>query len=393
MTGTLERGDGNQIAFMPYIETDIGLIPDLSCSDTITTVQYTRQDAISEKAILPLEFHLSTGTTRWISKKGVNQKADISEADKKNVSNAIFTALRTEFAWSLLDSTITNWNEYRHNFCKYSKLLIVTANYEIAQNTLMRLKQKYNFKSKIATSHESIEAQKAIRDFKIGSIDILVTIAMAYEGLDVPEISHICCLTNIRSTPWLIQMCGRAVRINKNAGSYESQIGYIFAPDDINLKSVVEQIKTEQLGIIKTKQSQQQQLSSKKSSDRIEIVPIASTHGDSRILNIDNNNNITHRTHHLSIYGETQSEKEKKLRKKIDTHVKKYSFANRFNPHIINFKIKSFFDKKREDMTLEELKKVLKHIKIIYPISEIRGTGYKRVPTKAVPYNYENTIL
>ena len=50
----------------------------------------------------------------------------------------------------------------------------------------------------IATSHDTAEAIERIEDFKTGQLDILVTIAMAYEGLDVPEVSHIACLTHIR---------------------------------------------------------------------------------------------------------------------------------------------------------------------------------------------------
>jgi len=42
---------------------------------------------------------------------------------------------------------------------------------------------------------------------------ILVTVAMAYEGLNVPKISVICCLSHIRSAPWLEQCFARANRL------------------------------------------------------------------------------------------------------------------------------------------------------------------------------------
>ena len=35
---------------------------------------------------------------------------------------------------------------------------------------------------------------------------ILVTVAMAYEGLDAPEVAVVAALTHIRSLPWLEQM-------------------------------------------------------------------------------------------------------------------------------------------------------------------------------------------
>jgi type I site-specific restriction endonuclease len=39
---------------------------------------------------------------------------------------------------------------------------------------------------------------------------VLVTVAMAYEGMDCPEVSHVVALTHIRSRPWLEQMIARA---------------------------------------------------------------------------------------------------------------------------------------------------------------------------------------
>jgi len=56
---------------------------------------------------------------------------------------------------------------------------------------------------------------------KTDKIDVLVTVAMAYEGLNIPAVSHIICLTRIRSAPWIEQMTARANRIDKNGGPYE----------------------------------------------------------------------------------------------------------------------------------------------------------------------------
>jgi len=41
---------------------------------------------------------------------------------------------------------------------------------------------------------------------------ILVTVAMAYEGLDAPEVAVVAALTHIRSQPWLEQMTARNAR-------------------------------------------------------------------------------------------------------------------------------------------------------------------------------------
>ena len=61
---------------------------------------------------------------------------------------------------------------------------------------------------------------------------VLVTVGMAYEGMDAPEISHVACLTHIRSVPWLEQMVARATRFDAFGGDYEEQRAIIYHPDD-----------------------------------------------------------------------------------------------------------------------------------------------------------------
>lgn len=61
---------------------------------------------------------------------------------------------------------------------------------------------------------------------------ILVTVAMAYEGLDAPEVGVVAALTHIRSRPWLEQMMARATRVDPRAGPYAAQQALLFHPDD-----------------------------------------------------------------------------------------------------------------------------------------------------------------
>src|SRR3712207_319257 len=77
------------------------------------------------------------------------------------------------------------------------------------------------------TSHEALAAFRLLAE-----PSILVTVAMAYEGLDAPETAVVAALTSIRSRPWLEQMVARASRVDPNGGPYESQRALVFHPDD-----------------------------------------------------------------------------------------------------------------------------------------------------------------
>lgn len=374
MTGTLERGDGKKIGFMPYDEIGKGYKPNLRNNDKTITIEYSRRDALAEKAIIPLSFHLSDGHAKWIDKSGLEMECDIKKAPKDIASQALFTAISTGFADELLQSGLQHWQKIKEHNPK-SKLLIVTANYKLAQKLAEKL-SGMGLNSGIATSHESKKAAQAIKKFKTNSLDILVTIAMAYEGLDVPDITHIICLTNIRSTPWIEQMAARSVRVQKEI-PYESQAGYIFAPDDIFFREIVKKIEKEQLPFVQktSKMDGDEQLSlftdnENNEENPFKIQPLESSLNGHREVYLGNalpkkKDNVKYKP--VTIQQElTPTEIETSLRQKIQKHVGMYCFNRDFKHEDINREIKEKFGTGRKDMTISELKRVYAWIQKMY---------------------------
>jgi superfamily II DNA or RNA helicase len=86
--------------------------------------------------------------------------------------------------------------------------------------------------AQLATS-DTPHAHELLAAFRLNpEPSVLVTVAMAYEGLDAPEVAVVAALTHIRSRPWLEQMVARATRVDPNAGAYERQQALVFHPDD-----------------------------------------------------------------------------------------------------------------------------------------------------------------
>ena len=390
-TGTIERGDGSKIAFIPYKKHSDGFEPNIEGNETAATIKYSRSDALSEKAIIPLNFHLSDGNAKWINKDGALRQSAISKAPKSISSQALFTALSTGFADELLGLSLKHWMELR-KFNRLARLLVVATNYEEAKKILKKLDSR-GFHAEIATSHESTHATMSINKFKSGVTRILVTIAMAYEGLDVPEITHIVCLTNIRSTPWIEQMTARAVRIDRKAGPYETQVGYIFAPDDVYFREIVAQIQKEQLPFVGPEKEMQMSLFPKEDgAENIQILPLNSKLNGHRTICLGGTLEPA-----FDYAPETPSEIEASLHDQIESHVRQFSFINRYNPKRLNTEIKRHFDKPRAAMTSNELEAVLAYVKKTYPLNgwppspytgqaKSRGGGV-RVRTKAVPWD------
>jgi len=413
MTGTLGRGDKKEIAYinyknkMPYFK---------NCGEEALIV-YSRIDALKEKAILPIEFHLSDGEFEWAKRNGehASVKSFKQAYTPQQKSEALFTAINSEFATGLLRSCVVSWQSLKKKNSN-AKLLIVTAGRKQAGNAVFMLNRGVGIKAEIAISHESKKAIKSIKRFKSGKCCCLVTIAMAYEGLDVPGITHICVLTNIRSREWIEQMLARGVRIDKNraAGPYESQRCYVFAPMDRQFKKVVDMIRKQQVSAIeffsKIKEEKEIDIEQDKELDpdaikKGEIIPISSkiTGKDSFLMGLENNGSVNQETE-INIPVMTIKEQELFTRKTVHNHVNQYCFKNRYRQERINHELKLKFGKARKLMTLPELKTLMTYLIEYYPVEktetirDIKGISIRRgksirVSNKVKPFFGSSDII
>ena len=385
MTGTMARGDEQRIAFLDYQSSSAGWIPVLEDTEDTRIIEYSRADALSEKAIIPLKFSLHDGHATWKDEFGKEKTTTLAKAGD-DASKAIYTALSTEYAEELLGIAFEHWRAHRAKVPS-SKFLVVTANLKHAKAAAAWMKARW-YASEIATSHESEAAHKAIKRFKDGGLDILVSIAMASEGLDVPSVSHEAILTHVRSIPWIEQCICRAVRIDPAAGRWENQCGYIFAPDDPLFREIVRRIESDQLPIARKSRAlsdEEEQLSlfdkAPSGEKRLSFTPLASRLTSRRELNLGGNGSGPQVQ---TPFPKTPSEIEQDLRESIERHVRLYEWNNRIQPPgKINREILSHFGKPRAEMTIQELEAVRRHVLATYPQNRIRGTGRPRVPTKA----------
>lgn len=381
MTGTLERGDQSRIAFIPYRGHGKTITPFLQNGPGTAVIRYTRTDALEEKAIIPLSFHLSDGSAEWEDRRG--RKVHVSSMDKMSyddANKALYTALKTEYADHLLTTGIRHWQEHA---AKYpgSKCLVVTSNITEAKRHIASLSGLS--RCDIATSEDSTAALKVINKMKAGKLDVIVTVAMAYEGLSIPEISHIICLTRIRSTPWIEQMTARANRISPSGGEYHEQTGHIFAPADPLFKQTMAKIEAEQAPILEERKALRPRPSRGAQAEdggfRLEpapggIIPLSSALTDKREMLLCKR-----------APEKTASEQEAELKNTIDNHIKRYAAKNRFKPQTLNYEVLISMGKRRQDMTIKELEICLAHVRAKYPLSFIRGTG-RRCSMKAQPF-------
>ena len=348
MSGTLARGDGKPIAFLPY-ENGVVKVP-----NDWERIDYTRSQAIKEGAILPVYFKTFDAHAKWKDKEGNTLKAKTLKISKK-ANEALFSALSTEFAFEIIESTIDHWLDYKKNVFNRAKLLIVAPNINLANKYHRYLKSR-GYESLIATSEDDKEAEENIKRFKgirEPEIDILDTVAMAYEGLSVKPATHIACLTHIRSIPWLEQLFARVNRLDDG-----KTCGWVFGPMDKNFEDAIISIEKEQQLAIEMKEKRERE-GSGGLSERKEIIPLQSGAIGVNIQDVINQE-----------LPMSPSEEEEFLKKEIEDHISKYVKGKRYDKRHVNKSIKNIFGKSRTEMTIPELKDVLGYLRNIYHIKE-----------------------
>lgn len=231
MTGTLETNDNSLIYNVPYSATPRGYELALS-SFRGEVIRYSRSLALAESAVVPVEFHYHDGPVKWEDRSGI-QESRLSDVESSSESQAVWTALRTELADQLLANCIAHWRAFG------DRLLVVTADQQTAKLYHAEVRRQ-GISAGLAIS-DADAAHSDIEQFRQGGFECLVTCQMAYEGLDVPSITHTACLTHIRSLPWILQMLARGWRALPGKNRC-----WAFVPNDPKMNRVIERIRKEQ---------------------------------------------------------------------------------------------------------------------------------------------------
>lgn len=388
-SGTFERGDKQPIAFLPYVEFGEKEILDLNPTTDRRVINYGRVDAIAQGAIIKLHFEMLDARAEWADNKGRTIQVDSLDEEarsQKDYRAALRTALTTEYAHQLLDGCVAQWLAHRKTIYSLAKLLVVAPNIDIAKTYKKYLEELTGLKVLIATSDDSKEARTNIKLYGNSRYhNILITVGMAYEGLDVKEITFIACLTFIRSKPWLEQCFARA---NRNASGKD--YGVIWGPRDHFFLQVIERIVKQQTQAAKERKEKEDSESPGPNGQSNGIAAIASEGTFRYAMDFSTGENISAAeaghlqdmagrvemtgasTFQLKLFADedfveapsykqapllTVREQEDRLRKQIVKFVRGYCIRNRIDWAIPHREIKAQFgDKSIKIMTVDELK-------------------------------------
>jgi superfamily II DNA or RNA helicase len=242
MSGTLYRHDREKVPFIEYDEDGRAL----------AQIAYTRADALREQAVLQLNITRYDGFVQYEHKAAEHSSA-LSNAAAKEQPRSLKTALlKPDYVDDLVMQSMHSWMAYRASV--YSSRAIVVCHTQAEAKRVSRLigSEFRQLEIALAISDER-DASKVIKKFREKRFgDVLVTVGMAYEGLDVPDCTHLICLTDTRSTPWLDQCFARVTRFDSECRlSWEQQFAYVHVPDDARMCEYILNMEQEQLAITK----------------------------------------------------------------------------------------------------------------------------------------------
>jgi superfamily II DNA or RNA helicase len=265
LSGTLQRADGRSILWLPYRNGRRAKTREVDlAAEGWAVVGYSRAQALAERAVLPVVFGAVDGEASWLdeARAPVGPHRLFSHWPIETTRPALFTALRTGFADELLRAAFDATRTLRASRRRarglppgteargLGKLLVVAPDQANARRYAAVLRDwvpnGQGDTVQLATSDER-DAHDTLARFRVtAEPSVLVTVAMAYEGLDAPDVAVVAALTHIRSRAWLEQMVARATRIDPNGGAYGEQSATVFHPDDPLFARFRHSIETEQ---------------------------------------------------------------------------------------------------------------------------------------------------
>ena len=263
LSGTLQRADGRGILWLPYRTGPRAKTREVDfAAPGWAVVGYSRAQALAERAVLPVVFGALDGEATWLDegRVAVGPHRLASPWPVETTRPALFTALRTGFAEALLrrafEATRNLRAERRRDLAAtdgrrgLGKLLVVAPDQTTARHYVDVLRgwlpERQRPTVQLATSDER-DAHEILARFRLrAEPSVLVTVAMAYEGLDAPEVAVVAALTHVRSRAWLEQMMARATRVDPHAGPYAGQRALVFHPDDPLFARFRHSVETEQ---------------------------------------------------------------------------------------------------------------------------------------------------
>lgn len=236
LTGTPYRSDGQ-----PLILADYEPAGEDGMRRLVHHAEASYATGIAESYLRRFEAELHDARVRvkYASNEAVEYDLSISGADLKEV-------VRKPDVWQpICRDVVRALREKQKIYAGYRALISCMQQPEARLVQKFLAKEYPDLKVMISVSDDGADAEQALRDFKSGGADVLVTVRKAFIGYDCPEITVVGVLTNYRDQGHLFQLVGRGLRILKDGPDRRAQSCRVICPDDPQMQQFVDMMRGE----------------------------------------------------------------------------------------------------------------------------------------------------
>jgi hypothetical protein len=252
LSGGLYRNDGLEVPSVAYRHGDPTSGEDEKRRYPNPDIRYTLAQAQEDQTIIRIDFDLYEGKLEFMS-HGESLFEDVSNLSEKQYGSKLRYFLDQEPLWTwVLYDMIDSLEQYNHELNYNSRYLVIASRIEDG----IRYKDWLESKGRrpLLVHSKDKESHRNLDKFRRHQCDSdgLVTIGMAYIGLNNKDFSHLGYLSDIRSMAWINQAFHRITRFDKKGPPYEKQFARISAPNDPRMKEIRDLIMNSQSpGVLK----------------------------------------------------------------------------------------------------------------------------------------------
>lgn len=262
MSGTPYRGDGRPI----YVGTNEISHCYKQASDAVNdwvldvpdgrVYVYGRNLARKERAVLPIQPMWLDGSVSFSLKQG-DQEIDYAFESFDDIARSVYSpalkermhrkALKAFLSWMSIDTVhkpaiLKALYHLRDTHQRFpGAQMIVTVDRQGTASQLRDWLNNQGVKTALAVSDYGASLDE-LNDFRAGKYEVMITVGMAYEGLDAPRVTHLVHLGRYRDPSWLTQYFARAWRWGPGDWPADGRMAYIFMPKDAPMQGAYQAI-------------------------------------------------------------------------------------------------------------------------------------------------------
>lgn len=270
LSGTPFRSDNNEIPFVRYVD-NVGA-PDF---------RYGYDQALADRVVRAVFFPRRGGLMEWDDPEGRRRTHTFDdELAKRDAKHRLRTALSVTGEWlpSVLRDADAQLSELREADPAAGGIVFCEDG-DTARAVVDKLRAIG--RQPILAIAEDPESDGRIKAFRDSRERWIVSIRKISEGVDIPRLR-----VGVYATPWMTELFFRQVvgRLVRTRPEEDDPTGYLFIPDDEQLRSMAASIKAQRDHVLRQQQEELLSASGDGSAPPSAFVPIAASATDQGVI-------------------------------------------------------------------------------------------------------------